>query len=72
MKAAGLTEGELATLKGTSQCKLVLARLLWQRTTVSQGWLASQPAHEERRKRESGHPSFAREETREEEHASWL
>ena len=38
--AAGLTEGDLATSKGSDARKVALARLLWRRTTVSQGWLA--------------------------------
>jgi len=41
LKAAGLTESDLAGLKGSHPCKVALARLLWQRTTVSQSWLAS-------------------------------
>lgn len=41
LEAAGLTEADLAELKGSHPCKVALARLPWQRTTVSQSWLAS-------------------------------
>jgi putative transposase len=40
LAAAGLSPGELATLKGSDPRKLALARLLWRKTTVSQSWLA--------------------------------
>jgi hypothetical protein len=40
LKAAGLDEKELRALKGSDPRKLVLAELLWKRTTVSQEWLA--------------------------------
>lgn len=34
VEAAGLTEADLAELKGSHSCKVALARLLWQRTTA--------------------------------------
>jgi putative transposase len=40
LAAAGLSTSELSRLKGSDPRKLALARLLWQNTTVSQGWLA--------------------------------
>ncbi len=40
LNAAGLDEKELRALKGSDPRKLVLAELLWKRTTVSQEWLA--------------------------------
>jgi indole-3-glycerol phosphate synthase len=40
LKAAGLDKKELRALKGSDPRKLVLAELLWKRTTVSQQWLA--------------------------------
>ena len=40
LAAAGLSEADLPMLKSTDPRKLALARLLWQHTTVSQGWLA--------------------------------
>ena len=39
-EAAGLDERELVRSKGSDRRKVALARLLWERTTVSQGWLA--------------------------------
>lgn len=44
LKAAGLQATELRTLKGSDPRKLLLAELLWRRTTVSQEWLAEQLA----------------------------
>ena len=44
LAAAGLSEADLPMLKSTDPCKLALTRLLWQHTTVSQGWLA-EPLH---------------------------
>ncbi len=40
LAAAGLDEKELATTAGSDPRKIALARVLWQRTTVSQVWLA--------------------------------
>lgn len=40
LRAAGLSEEDLAALKGSDPRKLALARLLWTRTTVSQEWIA--------------------------------
>ena len=40
LKTAGLDEKDLRALKGSDPRKLVLAELLWKRTTVSQGGLA--------------------------------
>ena len=37
---AGLSPDDLAGLKGSDPRKLVLAKLLWQRTVVSQEWIA--------------------------------
>ncbi|WP_395747051.1 transposase [Prosthecobacter sp.] len=42
--AAGLTRSGLAELKGSDIRKLLLADLLWRRTTVSQAWLAERLA----------------------------
>ncbi len=38
--AAGLREQELAKLPANEKRKVELARVIWQRTTVSQGWIA--------------------------------
>ncbi len=40
LAAAGLTAGELKRSAGSDPRKVALARLLWERTTVSQGWIA--------------------------------
>ena len=40
LQAAGLKPAEVAKLKGSDPRKLLLADLLWRRTTVSQEWLA--------------------------------
>ncbi len=40
LKTAGLDEKDLRALKGSDYRKLVLAELIWKRTTVSQEWLA--------------------------------
>ena len=40
LAAAGLSEADLPMLKSADPRKLALASLLWQHTTVSQGWLA--------------------------------
>lgn len=40
LKASGIKSGELERLKGSDARKLLLADLLWRRTTVSQAWLA--------------------------------
>ena len=40
LKTARLDEKDLRALKGTDPRKLVLAELLWKRTTVSQEWIA--------------------------------
>lgn len=40
LAAAGLSEADLPKLRSTDPRKLALTRLLWQQTTVSQGWLA--------------------------------
>ena len=40
LQAAGLARRDLARLKGSDPRKVVLAELLWRRTTVSQEWLA--------------------------------
>jgi hypothetical protein len=44
LQAAGLKAGELGELKGSAARKLLLAELLWRRTTVSQEWLAERLA----------------------------
>ena len=44
LKAGGLKASELRTLKGSDPRKLLLADLLWRRTTVSQEWLAEKLA----------------------------
>ncbi|CAN5551138.1 hypothetical protein BH09VER1_BH09VER1_25180 [soil metagenome] len=40
MRRAGLGKGEWAALASNDPRKVELARLLWKRTTVSQGWIA--------------------------------
>jgi hypothetical protein len=50
---AGLRERDLAELKGNDARKVVLARLIWEKTTVSQRWIA-------RRLRMGVQPTFAR------------
>jgi REP element-mobilizing transposase RayT len=40
LAAAGLDARELARTKGSDPRKVALAKLLWERTTVGQGWLA--------------------------------
>ena len=40
LKVAGLYEKDLRALKGSDYRNLVLAELIWKRTTVSQEWLA--------------------------------
>jgi hypothetical protein len=37
---AGLKEGELADLKGAEVRKILLARLVWKKTTADQEWIA--------------------------------
>ncbi len=44
LKAAGLKPVEVGILKGSDARKLLLADLLWRRTTVSQEWLAEKLA----------------------------
>ena len=44
LKAAGLRASELSGMKGSDAKKLMLADLLWRRTTVSQEWLAEKLA----------------------------
>ena len=44
LKAAGLKMAEVPRLKGSDIRKLLLADLLWRRTTVSQEWLAEKLA----------------------------
>ncbi len=44
LAAAGLDEKELAAIPGSDPRKIVLARLLWRGTTVSQVWLAERLA----------------------------
>lgn len=44
LKAAGLKPAEAARLKGSDPRKLLLADLLWRRTTVTQEWLAEKLA----------------------------
>jgi putative transposase len=44
LKVAGLKTAELGRLKGSDARKLLLADLLWRRTTVSQEWLAGKLA----------------------------
>jgi putative transposase len=44
LKAAGLKTTEVGRLKGSDVRKLLLADLLWRRTTVSQEWLAEKLA----------------------------
>lgn len=44
LAAAGLGEEELGRLKGSDPRKVLLAELLWRRTTVSQEWLAEKLA----------------------------
>lgn len=41
LAAAGLTAKDLAGLKGSDPRKVVIARLIWKNTTVSQVWIAS-------------------------------
>jgi putative transposase len=40
LRMAGLRERDLADLKGNDARKVVLARLIWEKTTVSQRWIA--------------------------------
>jgi putative transposase len=40
LRAAGLKEKLLAAMPGSDQRKVALAKLIWERTTVSQNWLA--------------------------------
>ena len=40
LRIAGLKEKDLPDLKGNDERKVVLARLVWEKTTVSQGWIA--------------------------------
>jgi putative transposase len=40
LRMAGLRERALADLKGNDARKVVLARLIWEKTTVSQRWIA--------------------------------
>ena len=40
LRIAALKEKDLADLKGNDERKVVLARLVWEKTTVSQGWIA--------------------------------
>ena len=44
LKAAGLKAARVGDLKGSDVRKLLLADLLWRRTTVSQEWLAAKLA----------------------------
>lgn len=39
-KAAGMTKAELAKTKGADARKAIIAKRLWDKTTVSQGWIA--------------------------------
>lgn len=40
LEAAGLTKGELETLAANERRKVAIARVIWNQTTVSQGWIA--------------------------------
>jgi hypothetical protein len=40
LRAAALQEADLRRLRGSDPRKMALARLLWESTTVSQGWIA--------------------------------
>ena len=40
LAAAGLEESELKELPANERRKVAIARVLWSRTTVSQGWIA--------------------------------
>ena len=40
LQIAGLKKKDLTDLKGNDQSKVVLARLVWEKTTVSQRWIA--------------------------------
>jgi len=44
LAAAGLGAKDLPSMKGSASQKLVLAELLWKRTTVSQEWIAQKLA----------------------------
>jgi len=39
-KRVGLKQGDLAGLKGSDPRKVALAKLVWEKTTVSQDWIA--------------------------------
>jgi len=41
LKAAGLAKKELPSLRGSDPRKVALARLIWERTTIPQTWLAT-------------------------------
>jgi len=38
----GLNEKEIARTRGSDERKVAIAKLIWERTAVSQGWIASQ------------------------------
>lgn len=40
LEIAGLEERDLAGLKGSDPRKVALAKVIWEKTTVSQGWIA--------------------------------
>lgn len=40
LKSGGLEEAELEELKGNDARKVALGKLVWEKTTVSQGWIA--------------------------------
>jgi len=40
LRAAGLNESDLKGSGGSEERKVALARLIWEQTTVSQGWIA--------------------------------
>jgi len=40
LKAAGMTTAELADIKGADVRKAIIAKRLWDKTTMSQGWIA--------------------------------
>jgi putative transposase len=41
LRIAGLKKQDLTELKGNHPSKVALAALLWEKTTVSQGWIAN-------------------------------
>jgi len=40
-RVLGLSEKEIAATPGSDERKVAIAKLIWERTTVSQGWIAS-------------------------------